>query len=398
MKTLLRVFAVTMFLTTVGIVSANAQDTTEKCPDLAACFELFKAELNKPCGTRDKAIEYGEYIGEKFKDDVENAELVAKIKGRAAKLKNEDEPPCKRIAAYNDNFKAKRWDDFLSVSKEIMNDPKTDPSLGLDIMLTHVSIGYDRIVEKSDKYNNETVMYAKTAIQKIESGVMSKNLKWGTYDPFGSKENALSWLNYTIGFINYYRLSSKDEGIKYFYKASRSGEKKTDPAVFQEIGFWYTAKAAEFLDESKKIFEANNKTVTDEAKAKLALARAYAERAVDAFGRAQSLAKDAKLRTEITETLTEVYKIRFNGKVDGMDKYVSEAIAKPMPDPASAPAPVILEETTSTVPETPVVTVSKTTTVATTTKPVVKATTPTATTVKPAAAVKKPAPKKKGTR
>lgn len=413
MKTLLRVFAVTVFLTTVGIISANAQD--EKCPDLAACFELFKAELNKPCGSRDKAVEYGQYIAEKFKDDADNAELVKKIAARAAKIKEEDRI-CKRNAAYNDTYKAKRWDDFFGISKEIMNDPATtDKGLVLDLMLTHVSTGFDRAAEKNDAYNNDTLMYAKTALLNIEAGQLSKSAKWGVFAPFSSKENAVSWMNYTIGFINYYRLgesnpAKKDEAISYFFKASQVGEKKTDPYVYREIGIWYASKATDLFAEYQKIVDANNKTATDEAKAKLALARAYADRAIDAFGRAQKLATDAKLKTDITESLTEFYKFRFNGKTEGLDKYVADMVAKPMPDPSSTVVPVVEEPAPTTTGETTttttVPTVKTATAPTTATKPVtapaattVKAPTPAATTsTKPAATVKKPAQRKKGTR
>jgi hypothetical protein len=410
MKTLLGVFAVMVFVTTVGVFSASAQE--EKCPDLATCFETFKAERNKPCGSREKAIEVGEYIGEKFKEDPDNAELVKRVAALAAKMKEEDRI-CKRNKLYNDSFNAKRWDEFLNVSREIMGDPATDKALLLDLLLTHVSTSFDRVVEKNDRYTNEALMNAKTAIQNMESGSVSKNAKWGVFAPFGSKDNAVSWMNYMIGYINYYNLGAtmpakKDEAIQYFYKATQIGEKKSDPLVFREIGVWYAEKATELFTDYTKIVEANNKMVNEEASGKLALARAYADRAIDALGRAQKLiGNDPKLKSKITEELTEFYKFRFNGKVEGMDKYVADMIAKPMPDPSSTVTPVAAEETSTTsadttpatVPTKPVaVTPAAKPTTAATTKPVAKPTT--AVTAKPTASStpKKPVVKKKGTR
>ncbi len=422
MKTLLRVFAVTVFLTTVGIVSASAQDQ-EKCPDLGACFEIFKAELNKPCGSRDKAVEIGGYIAERWKEDPDNGPLVARIAARVDK-ERETERVCKRNNVYNESYNGKRWDDFLNVSKEILSDPTTDKNLALDIMLTHVSTGYDRTADdKNDKFNNDTLMYAKTAIQLLDSGTGSKTGKFGTFNPFLTKENATSWMNYMIGFINYYRLgptsaSKKDEAIQYFYKATQVGEKKTDPFVFRDIGVWYAGKATDLfgeytklIDAAKKYVDTGDKAVDDAAKEKLmsdaksnlALARAYADRAIDALGRAQRLATDAKAKSDITDSLTEFYKFRFNGKVDGLDKYVSDMIAKPMPDPSSTVTPVSLDESTTSSTEAVETTVP--TKVAAST-PVMKSTTAVATTVKPATAkvvkpvatAKKPVAKKKGTR
>ncbi len=352
MKVFFKVFALTVFMTGVGILTANAQDTTqqEMCPDLEACVKLFSAELKKPECDRGKAVEIGEFIGVKFANDELNPELVKKVVARAAKEK-EVVRLCQRTAKYNSTYNAKQWDEFFAVSKEIMNDPATKENkpLLLDLSLTHASALYDLVVAGSDKYGPETISFSKTALQMLDSGVGSSTTKFGVWAPFNTRDNAISWLNYFIGYTYVVKMKDKDTGIPYIYKATRLGDKKTDSAAFAEIGYWYTGKATDLLGDYKKLVDATeDKLPTDEAKEKLGLARAYADRAIDAFGRAKTLATDATKKTEYGDTLTELYKIRFNGKVEGLDKYVSDMIANPMPDPSNAPAPVVLEGTTST--------------------------------------------------
>ncbi len=352
MKIFLKVFAISVFLTSVGIVTASAQDASldEKCPDLGVCVKLFSAALKKPDCERGEAVKIGEYIATKFADDELNKELVEKIKARAAKEK-EVVRICLRNQKYDSSYKAKQWDDFFAVSKEIMNDPDTKgnkPFL-LDLTLTHASALYDLVVAGNDKYTAETISFSKSALQMIDSGVGSSTQKFGIFAPFNTRDNAVSWLNYFVGYTYVVKLKDKDTGIPFIYKATLLGEKKTDSAAFAEIGYWYTGKSTDLLADYKKLVDATeDKVATDEAKEKLGLARAYADRAIDAFGRAKTLATDAAKKTEYADTLTELYKIRFNGKVDGLDKYVSDMIANPMPDPSSAPAPVVLEGTTST--------------------------------------------------
>jgi tetratricopeptide (TPR) repeat protein len=427
MKTFLRVLAVSLFLTTFGIVSAFAQ-TEEKalCPDLESCFEIFKAEIRKPCGQRAKAIEVGKYIGEKFKDDKDNEELVKKIKASALKMEGED-PICQRSDAYNAAYKAKNWDNFFSAGKAVINSSTTEKPLALDVMIDLMSIGlyhtagYKDYVQ-TDKYNNDTMMFAKSVIQNIQSGVASE--KYGIFEPFKSsknttaqaKDDTLSWSYYTIGYILYDRQGKKDDAIPYFYKATQVGEKKTDTLLFIRIGKWYGDQATALFEQYEKIntsiktaaTEEDKTKLNDEAKSKLALARGYAERAIDAYARAHKIASaDKTTKPEFLKGLnaeiTQFYKFRFN-KAEGQTEFVSALIAKPMPDPATAVTPVF-ETTTptttsSTTPEVKPVTttpeVKPTTTVKTSTTTTPAKTTKGATTTK--TTTKKPVTKKKGNR
>lgn len=262
----------------------------------------------------------------------------------------------------------------------------------------------------------------------MTGGTGSKTGKFGVWIPFESKENALSWMNYTIGWIMYYRqgetmAEKKNEAIPYFYKATQMGDKKSDTLLYIRIGYFYGDKATALYTEYEKIRESataatveEEKTkLNDEAKAKLALARGYAERAMDAFARAHKFATADKtskpeLITGLNNEITKFYKFRFNGKAEGQNEYVSALISKPMPDPSTAVMPVaedaIPTTTTTSSTTTTKTEVKTTTTVKPATDTTVKSattdkattTTKTETTTKAKTTVKKPVTKKKGSR
>jgi len=417
MKTLFKVLALGLFMTAAGIISGSAQ--TEECADLAACFEKYKAERKKTCGQRAEAVRLGKLIIEKFGADELNKEVINYVKGDVPKLETGD-ARCKMETRYNEGFKNKQWADFFAVSKELMNAEANSP-LGLDLLLTHVSVGYDRAaVDKDDNYNNETLNYAKTALQKLESGQASKTGNYGVYVPFKSKENAQSWMYYIVGWLNYNKLNNKKEGVAYLYKSTTIGtENKNDISIYTSIGTFYFDEAARLDAEYRKVRQANNNEENDESKRLLGLARANADRGIDAFGRARKIATDSKAKPQVVEainkTLTDLYKFRFNiapeAKTPELESYVSKLISQSMPDPATEVTPVVEEVKPTTTGATTTAPVTNTATTATTstmnrertvttnTTDATDAKTKTSnTTTKAKTPAKKPVIKKKGTR
>jgi hypothetical protein len=407
MKTLFRVLALGMFLTVFGSVSAYAQE------DLATLFERYKTERKQPCGQRSAALATAKTILEKFGSDVDNKEVIDYVRKDSEKIAKED-PVCTRNNAYNDAYKAKDWAKFFSVSKEIINAEGATSPLALDIMLSLVSVGYERVaVDKVDTYNADTINYAKQAIQRIEAGGTSATGNWGVFLPFKTKAypdgktNALNSLNYIIGWTNYTRLgatdpSKKKEALTYYYKSTQyNGENKSDLTIYTNIGDYYFNEAAKLDEEYRKLRADNNNTETDEAKAKIALARGYADRSIDAFGRARQIATTTNRKPAadaITKKLGELYRFRFNiaatAATPDLEKYVSGLLTKPMPDPSTDVTPVV-----ETAPTTATTTSSTTTPDATKAPATTTPATNTATTTKPATTpAKKPVAKKKGTR
>lgn len=411
MKTFFNILAVGILLTVPGVVSNYAQ--SDLCPDdLEACFEIYKKERVKDCGNQDRAVAIGKFIHEKWKDDEDNKELVAKIYQDALKIEKENSR-CKDFDLFDESYKSKNWDNFFAISKKIINSPETSKGLALDVMLTIVDVGLNLAVSENDKFNNDTIMYSQMAIQNMEAGVVSENKKYGTFVPFGNKDNALGWANYTIGYILFARQGKtmpekKAEALQYFYNAAKYGEKRNDTFIYTVIGDAYYEKALDNYAEYTKIVEDIKKAeegevkdkMIEDAKAKLGMARAYADLSMDAFGRAQKiLVADPKsnpqFRASLNERLTELYKFRFNGKTEGQSQYINELTGRPMPDPRSSVTPVAVEDITTTT--SPNLSASSvTTTPATTTRNTNG--TVNGTKNKTKAPVKKTTPKRRGTR
>jgi hypothetical protein len=200
----------------------------------------------------------------------------------------------------------------------------------------------------------------------------------------------------------------KTESLEYFYNASKYGEKKNDTFIYTVIGDAYYEKALNNYAEYTKIVEniknapegEEKDKMIEDAKAKLGMARAYADLSIDAFGRAYKiLVADPKsnpqFRTSLNERLTELYKFRFNGKTEGQSQYINELISKPMPSPNSTVAPVQVEDITTTT-SSNLSASSVTTTPATNTRNTNDTTNGTKNKTK--APVKKTTPRKRGTR
>jgi hypothetical protein len=420
MKTLFKVLVIGILLTAFSALTF-AQE-----PDLATLFDKFKTEYKAPCGQRDAALVTGKLIIDKFGSDELNKDVIDVVKKRM-KIINDTDPDCKRNARYDAAYKTasktKNWDDFFAVSKEIIAAKGDSAPISLDVMLTLVSVGYNSAsLDKNDKYNADTMSYAKTALQKLDAGQNPEKLgpppgayQWGVFEPFKSKENAQSWMNKIIGYLMYEKMNQKKEALTYLYKASQLGtENKGDVSIYVNIGNYYFDEASRYDTLYRDARKANNNVENDETKKLLGLARANADRGIDAFGRASKAATTPAAKTGLNKTLSDLYKFRFNlapeAKTPDLEKYVADLNSKPMADPASEVTPVVIEEVkpattpttpTTTTPTTP--TTNKPTTTPTTKKPGMTettTTTPTTTkpTTKPTTPVKKPVTKKKGTR
>ncbi|MDQ2747457.1 MAG: hypothetical protein M3T96_09375 [Acidobacteriota bacterium] len=324
----------------------------------------------------------------------------------------------------------------------------------LDVLLVLGTVGFDQSNAKPpvDTYNEDAIKYAKQAIQKLEADTPSKTGSYGVLqysyknktNPDG-KNNALNWMNYNIGYITYYRQgkdnpAKKKEALPYLYNATKYASlNQKNPTPYQAIGAWYLDEAIRVDKERTAILETNGKKDNEQTLAMVGEQKGYADRAIDAYSRAYKLAKAAptpdKTYTDSLYTrLTELYKFRYDGKIEGIDQFVATVDSKPFPDPTTKVTPVNVEPTDTTTTTTgantpttdttkPVTTVKPTTPTVkptinvrpttpattvkptTTTKPATGATKPAgtanvdaATTTNGKAVVKTTTPKKKGTR
>lgn len=405
--------------TAATVTKSYAQDADA---DKASLYEKYTKNYKGTLEQRQTALEAARQFVEKYGADETAKQQVDYLKsaipalekgiaGEIAKTKTGA-----LFARFDKSVEGKNYDDTYASGREIL---AANPDL-IDVAIVLGSIGFDESAKPTPntKYNADTINYAKQAIAKIESGA-AKTTKFGAYQyEYKNKENALGWLNYTIGYLMYFSQNQKKEAIPYLYKASKyNSDVKSFPIVYQSIGSTYFDEAKRLSIESDTIAKANNGEDNAESKAAYALALGNADRAIDAYARAYTIANaDAtakpEYKTGLRGVLENLFKFRYNGKIDTMNSYLTTVSSKPFVDPSTTVTPVVVEtpaastgapkgnsSLSATSNETVAASAGTSKSAAgkgtsTTTKPAAAA----ASTTKPKAPVKKPATKKKGTR
>lgn len=365
------------------------------------CIDKVKPDVDK-C---DVTVKSGEEFLQKFSDD---AEVSAYI--------NKQLPPIKKYIVsvrgagqFDKDLTAKNWDGVFSSGKALL---ATNPD-NIDVMLVLASVGFDNATATPpvDKYNTDAVNYAKTAIQKLNEGKPSLNGNYGAgpyqykNDKYADgKNNALGWMNYTVGVIMANRMNQKKEALPYLYKATQTpGFIKDTPDVYVLIGTYYRDEYNRIVNDRAAKIKANGDKETPETREALGMQQAYADRAINAYATALKVANaNADIKPEYKKGLTDTaklfYKARFE-KDDGADAYIATESNKPFADPTSTITPVPVESLEPTTPATtgtptpsgtPATTTPAPTTPTTTPKP--GTTTPTAPATKPATTPAKPTP------
>jgi hypothetical protein len=415
MKTVLKFLTLGLIFAAFGAISVTntfAQATVEECDAIynqkflanRTAKEAAKLEISVN-GGKEYLEKCGALTGqEEVKAYVEKQLPNVTKRWEAAKW---DEQV---IQPFNSSFAAKNWDVTFDKGKQII---AKEPDF-LDVMLVLASVGFDRAAEKNDKFNADAINMAKMALQKMIEGKPSITGDYGAAFPGGvgfvyktktctdGKTNATGWMNYTIGYITFYRQNNQKDAAPYLYKATQVGcETKNMGDIYRMIASFYVEEFKKLDEERVKKITAAGEKDTDETKAMFALQRGYMERIVDAYARASKLATTPATKDAWLNLAKTFYKFRFNDDVTGFDKWVADATAKPFTDPTTTVTPIVVEDTKATT--TGATKVSSDTSSA----PVAETRPRTAeTTAKTGAAAntttkapaKKPAPKKKGTR
>lgn len=347
MKTILKFLmpALLMF----AFVSASAPFVSAQNDEQTALYEKFTANYRGPEIEKIKtAIAAGDEYVKKFGSDANNKEITDFINGALPKLKTFVQNR-EQLTTFDTSFRAKNWNEVFSSGKQIV---AVNPDQ-LDVMLVLASIGFDQAAANPavDTYNADTIAMAKMALQKINEGKASPSGNFGAFEYqykntlySDGKNNAIGWMNYTIGYIMFNRMNQKKDALPYLFKAAQANSAtKGFPEVYRLIATWYRDEFNRIVEDRKAKIDANNGQETDETKASLALQYAYAERAIDAYYRAYKVAdpKNTAFRNALLNTAKEFYKVRFN-KDEGFDAFVAGSTAKPLADPTVAVTPVTL--------------------------------------------------------
>ncbi len=277
-----------------------------------------------------------------------------------------------------------------------------EPDLAFDIEIALALIGFENSIKTPpvDKYNSETINFAKKALSKMQAADKSDNygawsfstlVKTGTAaDHDKSKNNTLAMMNYIIGSIMYYNQKAEKDALPYFYKVVQiDSPVKNRPDIYQAIGAWYLSEILKMEAKRQELIKANNNEDNDETLGMLALMKGYADRGINAFGKAHKYAtsQQADYKKGLYTKIQGLYQIRFE-KTEGLDAYLATASNLPLPDPTTPVTPIV-----ETPPATTSTSTSSSTTNGATTKPLptVPASTKPATTTPATTAPTKPA-------
>lgn len=314
-----------------------------------ACYRLAKEYIDKYGNDTDDYIKFVKARYDKYLEVVKQEGLQATIGRFDSLLKNNQNP---------------NPDEAFPLGREVL---AIDQSLVVDVPIALAIIGFENASAKTPntKYNNETINYAKMAIQQIEANKPSKTQSYGIWSfSYKTKEfpdgrnNALGWMNYIIGYIMYTHQNQKKEALPYLYKATQiNSASKTNPAIYQLIANWYVDELLQLDKKRVEAIRAAGNQDTEETKQMLAVQRGLADRAVEAFAKAYHVAPttpDAKAyRDSLLARAKELYGIRFENNMTGFDAYLASARNKALTDPTTAVTPVAEEPTTTTGSTTP---------------------------------------------
>lgn len=301
-----------------------------------------------------------------FKEAIPALEADIKNMGNAKLMADEQKTWNAMLVKFDTAFKSKNWDNTIAAGKEALAfqpqyiDKKGVDNVKFDLGIVLTAIGYDLAEAKNNKYNSETIEWAKRVIQQIESGQTSD--KFGNYGshqfktdayPDG-KNNALGWMNYTIGYITFYGQKNSQAALPYLYKASQvKSATQNFPIIYELIGAQYYDEVAKLDQKRVEVQKANDNKDNEESLRLYALEKGYAERGADAYARTYKLIKDdAKVPKDykdlVFSRLQQLYKFRNDDKTDGLDTYVASIMSKPFPNPTSAVEPIKDETDTAT--------------------------------------------------
>jgi len=348
----------------LGTVASMAQDACSDAAGQTTLGDKFR-ELypKKSIEDRRATIDTGKQFLEKY-GSCESAQDLADylkktlpiLEGNLKKM----EDAAAQAALYkrfDTSVKSANYAETYASGKEIL---AKEPDQ-LDVMIALGSIGYDESYKGNFKFNDETLNFANRALAALDSGKTSKS--YGLFQwTYNSRDNAVGWLNYTIGYIDQVAKKDKATALPYLYKATQAkSETATNPIPYELIGGFYFDELNKLTEEIQTMAKGQMDTDTPEVakqkvdaiKAKVAMANGIAERAIDAFSRAYTLSASTPAakpyKDKMRANIEGAYKLRF-AKTDGVDAYIANTITKPMPNPLTPVTPIFDADPATTPP------------------------------------------------
>lgn len=354
MKTIFRYTNLGLLLVVMmamGTVAAMAQDPCTDVEGMTALGDKVRAEFAvKTIDGRKAFLESGKQFQEKYGKCEPGKELDAWLTTTMPKTKValekqiEDEAKKKLLSRFDTGLKARNWDEVYASGKEVLA-KYPDEFRAVELVLG--SIGYDEMFAGNNKLSDETMKFAKQSLASLEAGKEFKpNFGVGQFS-YKTREEAIAWMNLTIGSIYQIAQKNKAAALPYLYKATLATDTAKNPNPYEFIGGYYFDELNKIVEQiqakSKEQNDADTPEVAqkkvDELKALVAKSNGTAERAMDAFSRAFSLGQKPDYKARMKKNVEEAYNVRF-GKKEPVDSWIATAVAKPFVNPQTPIAPI----------------------------------------------------------
>jgi len=390
MRAIFRSLSMAAIVAGIAVTGAFAQNVCDDLDGATAKYEAFLGGYNKnDIPSLEAAAAAGKEFLEKWGACESWKEQVAFVKPWVPRVekKIDDLKFAPVFAGFDDAVNKDNIDGIYSFGKQIIAKyPQNHNVKYVMAVATLQDVSKAVQAKTQSKYASEAASSAKTLYDGVKSGsiVLDRKLKDGT-PSIGvlkhetNKEEALSRLAYTNGFISYYGLNNKKTAVAQYYEVTQiPGYFKSYAPVYVTISDYYRDEAENIgkeivtltkeynalVDTVKKLpagsdpaeatrLDGEIKAKDVQIKAKEALYNGYVERAMDALARAYKAAKDTTpaektYKDALYKDLTALYNRRFPTKPTGLNDWVSAATAKPLPDPSSTVQPISDEPATTT--------------------------------------------------
>ena len=343
MKKIIRSLAIYASLAVVAVASfANVSELNAQTPTPAPAQKPTPAPAQTPaaaasttCTDEIKGALYADFTKFRTTDPTKANEAAKKY--LAACPTEEGQIPSylkKWVVAYDKEARKfnlnrlfndqRKYAEALPLAKEVLAD---EP----DNLTALFALGYGGYVlavnTKNESNNAEAINYAKKAIQVIESGKTPES--WA---PFKSKEDALGYLYYSVGYLE--RASNPSDALKNFVKAAQfDSDIKKNAQTYAFIANAYEDEYAKQSAEYQKNF--TDKPETPESKLAAENINQLVDRIIDALARAVAVAgTDAPAQAAKAQwlaRLTDLYKFRHNKSDAGLNEMIASVMSKPLP-------------------------------------------------------------------
>ena len=337
MKKLITLFSI---CTTVAILALPAAAHTAIAQDQCtteAKNALYKTFTDNFKTAQDKAYDAAKKYLACPADNADEGQqkIIAYLKNFVTKYEAADKKNQYRIKLYND----KKYPEAYALGKEILT---AEPD-NLKVLIDLGANGYLVMPLNNQSLSAEALEDAKKALQQLEAGKTVEN-----WDPLKSKDEAIAYLNYTVGTLTLQ--SDPSNALKNLIKAAQfETPLKKSPYTYAYIaGAYETGPYAKQSADYKAKYP--GKDETPESKLALANINQIVDRMIDGYARAVALAGNDTNFTQAkavwNESLTTWYKYRNNNTTTGMDQLVAGVLKTPLPPeptpitvlPASTPA------------------------------------------------------------